>query len=197
MAHLHRTPSYTFRTPYSYVFRIRVPQTLQQYVGRTELRYSLKTGYKGVAKRKAQYLAGSVLLLFRMFRKYKRILDSMPEGTIQKLVEQHIRKELDLLEESLYVQPDEDLGETPFGSMEQLGENIEAGEELNNLHRLKFANGDFSFFEGMADGLLKSTSTDSIKKGSHEYNKLCGRLHEVDGGGPQKLDKVLSYMSDS
>jgi len=104
----------------------------------------------------------------------------MPEDTIQKLVEQHIRNQIDMLESSLYIQPDEDLGETPFESPEQLEENIEWGEKLNNQLKFSFANGDFSWFEGMANKLINNTGTNSIKKGTQEYTKLCGKLLEVD-----------------
>jgi hypothetical protein len=50
--------TYLVRTPYSYCFRLAVPSDLQTLIGKKELRYSLKTGYLSVAKRKARYLAG-------------------------------------------------------------------------------------------------------------------------------------------
>jgi hypothetical protein len=38
------SPSYLIRNRYSYGFRLRVPADLQEYVGKKELRYSLRTG---------------------------------------------------------------------------------------------------------------------------------------------------------
>ena len=52
--------SYLIRNPYSYCFRMAVPKDLQILVGKTELRYSLKTGSLGDAKYKARLLAGQV-----------------------------------------------------------------------------------------------------------------------------------------
>ncbi len=43
---------------------MKVPQELQLYFGKKELRYSLKTGYLGDAKFKARYLAGNIQQLF-------------------------------------------------------------------------------------------------------------------------------------
>ena len=45
-----KSPNYRFRSPYSYCFRLIVPKDLQPYIGKNELRYSLKTGYIGLAK---------------------------------------------------------------------------------------------------------------------------------------------------
>ena len=55
-----KSPSYIVRNAYSYCFRMNVPQDLHRLVGKKELRYSLKTGYLGVAKQKARYLTGQV-----------------------------------------------------------------------------------------------------------------------------------------
>jgi len=39
------SPSYLVRNHYSYCFRMNVPMDLQPFIGKKELRYSLKTGY--------------------------------------------------------------------------------------------------------------------------------------------------------
>ena len=94
MAPLHQSPRYTVRNPYSYCFRVRVPLKLHRLVGRKELRYSLQTGYKSIAKEKAQYLAGNVLHLFRLLHRYREMLENMSEDLIQKLVKKYIRTHL-------------------------------------------------------------------------------------------------------
>ena len=43
-----KSPSYLVRNPYSYCFRMVVPKDLQKFVGRRELRYTLRTGYVGM-----------------------------------------------------------------------------------------------------------------------------------------------------
>ncbi len=50
MKSLSHSPSYIIRNPYGYCFRMMVPIDLRTIVGKKELRYSLKTGYLGVAK---------------------------------------------------------------------------------------------------------------------------------------------------
>jgi len=43
-----KSPSYLVRNPYSYCFRMVVPKDLQKFVGKRELRYTLRTGYAGM-----------------------------------------------------------------------------------------------------------------------------------------------------
>ena len=63
MAHqIHRWSAYISHNKYGYCFRLKVPDGLHRYVGKKELRYSLKTGYLGNAKSKARRLAGLVTL---------------------------------------------------------------------------------------------------------------------------------------
>jgi hypothetical protein len=50
MKTLNRSPHYLVRNPHSFCCRFNVPKDLQRVVGRQELRYSLKTGYVGVAR---------------------------------------------------------------------------------------------------------------------------------------------------
>ena len=56
MTPLKRSPHYLVRNPYSYCFRVYVPKDLQRLLGKKELRYSLKTGYVGIARVKAQLI---------------------------------------------------------------------------------------------------------------------------------------------
>ena len=63
-----------------------VPKDLRKFVGKTELRYTLKTGYLGVAKHKARLIAGQVQLIFRYLRKGDRVLSKLSDGQIRKLM---------------------------------------------------------------------------------------------------------------
>ena len=74
MQPLKRSPHYLVRNPHSFCFRVNVPKDLQRVVGRRELRYSLKTGYVGVARVKAQIIAAQVHQIFRCLRKGGRRL---------------------------------------------------------------------------------------------------------------------------
>lgn len=57
--------NYLVHSRFSYCFRMKVPADLQQYIDRKELRYSLKTGYLGIAKFRVLYIAGILKQLFR------------------------------------------------------------------------------------------------------------------------------------
>lgn len=59
------SPTYLVKNPYSYCFRIKVPEDLQPTLSKKELRYSLKTGNLPEAKTKARLLAGEVQLIFK------------------------------------------------------------------------------------------------------------------------------------
>jgi hypothetical protein len=69
MRPLRKAPHYLVRNPYSHCFRVNVPNDLQRFVGKKELRYSLKTGYLSVAREKAQIIAGQVQQIFTYLRK--------------------------------------------------------------------------------------------------------------------------------
>ena len=108
MKPIPKSPSYLIRNPHSYCFRLTVPKDLQKFVGKTELRYSLKTGYIGVAKQKSRFLAAQVQLIFRYLRKGGTILGRLTHDQIQKLVQTHIRNSIEGWDKSFYQQSVED-----------------------------------------------------------------------------------------
>ena len=60
------SPTYLLHTPYSYYFRIKIPDDLRlHFNGRTEIKRSLETGYLAEAKYKARVVAGQIQRLFR------------------------------------------------------------------------------------------------------------------------------------
>ncbi len=82
------SPSYLFQSPYSYYFRIRIPDDLRlHFAGKTEIKRSLQTGYLSDAKYKARLLAGQVQRLFRYLhgkeanamtaKKYSKLTDDL------------------------------------------------------------------------------------------------------------------------
>ncbi len=92
MARITHAPSYLVRNRYSYCFRIRVPQDLQNHLGKKELRYSLATGYLSEAKFKARVAAGLVQILFRELRKLQmksteKQIQGIAAGHLKQLVE--------------------------------------------------------------------------------------------------------------
>jgi hypothetical protein len=71
-----------------------VPKDIQKFVGKTELRYSLKTGYIGVAKHKARFLAGQVQYLFQFLREGSIALSGISDEKIQQMVNRYIKDQI-------------------------------------------------------------------------------------------------------
>ena len=88
----NRSPSYLVRNPYSYCFRMIIPKDLRSYIGKKELRYSLKTGYLGAAKQKARLLAGFYQFYFKKLREEIR-LKKLTDKDIEHLAS-HLFKNL-------------------------------------------------------------------------------------------------------
>ena len=88
------SPSYLVRNQYSYCFRLHVPADLQVYVGKKELRYSLRTGYLSDAKFKARFYAAGVQLLFRRLRELKsmKLNDDQIKEFVKAYFEQQLQK---------------------------------------------------------------------------------------------------------
>ncbi len=74
-----KSPCYLVRNPYSYCFRMIVPKDLRKFVGKTELRYTLRTGNLRTAKHKAKLLAGQVQLIFRYLRNGNKTLSKLSD----------------------------------------------------------------------------------------------------------------------
>lgn len=68
MPSIAKSPSYLIRNTSSYCFRMCVPKDLKPIVGKTELRYSLRTGSLSVAKHRARNMACYVQSLFLKLR---------------------------------------------------------------------------------------------------------------------------------
>ena len=62
------SPSYLFRNPHSYCFRMGVPEDLREIIGKREFRYSLRTGRLSEARRKAHLLSGLIWQLYYKIR---------------------------------------------------------------------------------------------------------------------------------
>ena len=82
-----RSLSYLVRNPYSYCLRMFVPKDLQPYIGRKELRYSLKTGCLTTAEYIARFMAGQVQRIFKFLRKGNTALKKLSDNQIQELIE--------------------------------------------------------------------------------------------------------------
>jgi len=153
-----------------------VPKDLQKFVGRKELRYTLKTGYLGVAKQKARFVAAQVQLIFTFLRKGGTVLAKLSEDIIQKLVHQYIKNAIESWDKSLYEEldppPFNDAGE--FRSYVAFLDNFR--EDLIDCLNL----GDFSMLEKSIGMLLEKNGINHIDKDSMAYRKLCVDIHNAE-----------------
>ena len=175
-----RSPCYLVRNPYSYCFRMIVPKDLRKFVGKTELRYTLRTGYLGIAKNKAKYLAGQVQLIFRYLRKEYKILSQLLDDQIQKLVHQFIKTSIKDWDKIFYEDFDEQINPRPFDDARSLKNYIELLDNIRDDLILNLNLGDYSMLEKSINKLLKKNGINHTAKGSIEYRKLCAEVHKVE-----------------
>jgi integrase len=153
-----------------------VPKDLRKLVGKTELRYSLKTGYLGVAKHKARLIAGQIQLAFRILRKGGLILSKLSDDQIQALVNRYIKDWLEGLDTRLY---EEDAIPPPFIDYKSFRGYIESLDDVREQIIVNMHLGEFFTLENPIDDLLKKNGINQIDKDSMEYKKLCVEIHKA------------------
>ena len=173
---LSRSPSYLVRNPYTYCFRMNVPQDLQPYIGRKELRYSLKTGYLLTAKYKARIMAGQVQRLFKFLRKGNLPLMKLSANQIQEWIDKYLKDLIKSYERPLppFGTSEEDM--PPFTDQETMNGYIRNLDIIKEEYILDRAMGVYSRIEESADSLLKDNGVEKIDKNSPSYWKLCEGL---------------------
>lgn len=164
-----KSPSYLVRNPYTYCFRMNIPKDLQRYVGKKELRYSLRTGYLGPAKQKARLLAGQVQRLFIFLRKGNSALMKLSDNQIQEIIHNYLKSYIAENEERMY--SDEPL---PFAidtqSFHQYTETLdETKQDIVEYLGIR----DYRTVESIVDDLFKENGVENIDKSSVSYQKLC------------------------
>jgi hypothetical protein len=88
------SPSYLYQTPSGYIFRLRVPRDLRNVVGRTEFRYSLRSGSLRVSRHRARCMASYVHQLFHEVR------NTMTEYTPEKILKLVKQGATDVIQDS-------------------------------------------------------------------------------------------------
>jgi hypothetical protein len=148
---------------------MNVPKNLQPRVGRKELRYSLKTGYLGVAKQKARIIAGQVQLIFKILRKGNKVLDKLSDIRIQEIVQKYLKSYIDGIEERMY--SDEPL---PFAiNTQSLHQYINDLDDIKQDIIMGLGTRDYSTVERIVYDLLKENGIDNLDTSSVPYQKLC------------------------
>lgn len=83
-------PSYTYQTPSGYIFRLRIPGDLKAAFGKSEFRYSLKTGSIREARQRARCISALLPQVFAEVRYSDPSLASVEK--VNQLVERRSRK---------------------------------------------------------------------------------------------------------
>ncbi|MFO7553577.1 MAG: DUF6538 domain-containing protein [Desulfobacterales bacterium] len=176
--HTRRSPSYLVRNPYSYCFRMFVPKDLQPYIGKKELRYSLRTGYLGLAKLKARYVAGHVQSIFRILRKGTLIMAKLSDDQIKELVKKYIKQSLEQINNLFNDKQEDDI--LPFTNEPEFYSYL---SELEGIRQDLIANlniGNFVMLEAAIIDFLKEQGIKDIDKNSMEYRRLCVAIHQAE-----------------
>jgi hypothetical protein len=145
---------------------MNVPKDVQQLVGKKELRYSLKTGYVGVARVKAQIIAAQVHQIFACLRKGGKMVD-LSDERIRELVQQYLKEYIKGLETRHF---DED---SPIVTRDDFRSYISSLDSIKEDIIEYLGIGDYEMVEQSVAVLLEKNGIERIEKGSAAYVKLC------------------------
>jgi integrase len=173
-----QSPSYLVRNVHSYCFRLIVPPDLRKFVGRGELRYSLKTGYIGIAKQKSRFVAGQVQLIFRLLRKGFSWMGKLSEDQIQQLVGKYVKESIEGWDKAFEPGRDEESMryEDPRAFYSHVNELASIREDLI----IELNKGNYSMLEDPIRILLKKNEVEEVDKQSPAYRKLCIEIHKAE-----------------
>jgi hypothetical protein len=156
---------------------MNVPRDLQRLVGKKELRYSLKTGYLGIAKQKSRYLAGQVQFIFKVLRKGD-IMANLSDDQIKELVNGYIKHSLERINNLFNDDPGNEI--PPFTNEPEFYSYL---NELNGIRQDLIANlnmGNWGMLEDTISDFLKKQGIKDVDKGSGEYRRLCAGIHQAE-----------------
>ena len=167
------SPTYLLQTPYSYYFRIKVPDDLRlHFHGKTEIKRSLETGYLSEAKYKARVIAGQIQRLFRYLRTRgkdnlkmaTKLTDDLLNDILTKFIQGHLDGfENEMTKERKRPLTDGELENKEYGYWFVGSESREA-----------LATGDYDFISDSADSILKKRGIKDLD--TVDYRKLCREL---------------------
>jgi len=169
------SPSYLVRTPFAYCFRMVVPKDIQPLVGKTELRYSLRTGSLQAAKQKARLLAGHVQLYFQRVRQQGMLMSALTDTQIESLVADYIQFSVPTWNSPLRPE-DYDFernGPPPYQTAEELQDYIATLEAVREDLVVEMNLGQCHVLEDSVVKLLKRNGINDVNPGSPDFQRLC------------------------
>ncbi len=156
---------YLIRNPYSYCVRVVVPADLRKKIGKTELRYSLRTVSLGEAKKRAHSISAFIFELFLKIRRngdMEKFREISPDD-IKKMVMDHVKRLLDLHEEMSVIFP---------VRVERRGYAHALTKLENSAYKDGLLKNDHSDVTHIADDILKTEGI-ILDPDSPAYKVLC------------------------
>jgi integrase len=150
---------------------MNVPKDLQKYVGKKELRYSLKTGYLGRAKQKERMLAGYIQYLFRWLRDKGYVMSKLTDRQIQKIVNSYIREKLQSVEDNR--------AKYEFTPVPELTQEEEFLEDSMSDVQMDLQRSQYGTASYTVDNLLKKENI-YLEHDDFEFKKMCRELLKAE-----------------
>lgn len=165
-----------------YYFRVVVPEDLRRVVGKSEIRYSLRTGLLSEAKYRALRMASFVQWLFRDIRRSGN-MQELSKAEIQKLIQDHLKEALE--ETELYrASIDKPLDE------QEVRDDLEAMSLLKSDFKEYLATCDYRKVEKTVDSLLEEKGIELSKDGD-SYRLLCREMLKSNVEYLDQYEKIV------
>jgi len=157
---------YLIEHPSAFLFRIRVPQDLRPHIGKTEIRYSLKTGRLREAKPKARLLAGMVQRLFRQLRRGDSPVSELTPPEVSRIIEEYIREVTEEKERARLMTP---------RSTAQIAQKLDVIDECQGILEHAHQRSNFEPIEDHAKEILSKRGIEFMPD-EYAFKLFCSEL---------------------
>lgn len=178
---------YLIEHPSAFLFRIRVPQDLRPYIGKTEIRYSLKTGRLREAKPKARLLAGMVQRLFRQLRRGDCPVNELTPAEVSTIIEEYIREVTEEKEQQRLLTP---------RSTAQINQKLDVIDECQGILKDAHYHSDFKAIEDHAKEILTKRGIDFMPD-EYAFKLFCAELVKATHLLMKQDRKILTEPLDA
>ncbi len=162
-------PTYMYQSPSGYIFRLCIPCDLRSLVGKTEFRYSLRSGVLRVAKHRARSIASYIQ---QLFMKVRSNMTEFTKEQINQMVLDYIEQTL-ADDEICRAQSLHTIGDLYTSGGSGMGQK--EAESLDAVVKMWLKNQDHEFLHPVANQLLKKYGQD-IEPESASYKALSREL---------------------
>lgn len=162
---------FVFQKRNSYYFRFHFPRQISILVGKSELRYSLRTGHRQAAIRRAMSLVAGVERFIWQLRK-DLAMHQLSQQHLQALLQQHLHSILDQYEEQRI------LARKPLSATDVENEKV-TWDYLARDTQEQLARNDYSRVKLNVDDLLEENNI-QLDPESIEYRRACREYLKIE-----------------